>query len=495
MAEAIFKLNNISKTFPGVKALSKVDFDLIPGEIHCICGENGAGKSTLIKIISGAYQPDSNGTIEFEGKACSLTPRYAMELGIQTIYQEHNVFPQLSVTENIFAGLEIMKRGIVNRKEMRAKTQEVLNYLHCGFKPDTLVGELSIGEKKLVEIAKALVFQRKIIILDEPTASFSVSEIDMLLDVVRKVADTGIAIAYISHHLDEVFRIADRVTVLRDGLKVITCNVNEVEESQLIRYMVGRDISAFYSREYFTPGDIAIEAKKLTGNGVRNISFYVRRGEILGFAGMVGSGRSELMTLLMGGATKSNGEVYIEGEKVNFKNPSDAIKNKMCYITEDRQQTGLFLGHTIARNTIIASMVNNKQLFMKPKEDMKKGDEYIEKLRTKANDASTLVVNLSGGNQQKVVLAKWFNTNGEIFIFDEPTRGIDVGAKQEIYQIMTDLARQNKAIIMVSSDMPEVVSMSDRVMVMKSGTIVGEIDRADISEENILQYSIGGASI
>lgn len=495
MSNAVLELKRISKTFPGVKALSRIDFDLLPGEVHCICGENGAGKSTLIKIISGAYQPDRGGRIEFEGNPCLLNPRTAMELGIQTIYQEHNIFPHLSVTENIFVGLEITNKGIVKRKEMRAKTQEALNYLHCKFSPDAIVGELSSGQKKLVEIAKAMVFKRKVIILDEPTASLSMSEIDMLLDVVKKVSQTGIAIIYISHHLDEVFRIADRITILRDGFKVLTCDAKDIDEPELVRNMVGRDVSAFYSREFFTPGEVVLEAKNLTGNGVRNISFKVRRGEIVGFAGMVGSGRSELMALLMGAAERHGGELYIEGKKVDFKNPSDAIKHKMCLITEDRQYTGLFLEHTIARNTIIANLVNSKKVFHHPKEDLKVGNEFIKKLDIKAKDASVLAVNLSGGNQQKVVLAKWFNTNGEIFIFDEPTRGIDVGAKQEIYKIMMELLRQNKAIIMVSSDMPEVVSLSDRVIVMRNGTINGELDRSDISEENILQYSIGGSKI
>jgi ribose transport system ATP-binding protein len=495
MQDAVFRLKDISKTFPGVRALSHIDFDLIPGEIHCICGENGAGKSTLIKIISGAYQPDAGGTIEFEGKACSLTPHTAMIQGIQTIYQEHTVFPDLSVTENIFAGLEVSHGGVIDRREMRSKTEEALAYLHCGLSPDDNVGKLTSGQKKMVEIAKALVFRRKIVILDEPTSSFSVSEIDMLLDVVKKVASTGLAIAYISHHLDEVFRIADRVTVLRDGEKIITCSIDEIDEPQLIRYMVGRDASAFYSREYFEPGEVAMEAKNLSGNGVKDVSFKARRGEIVGFAGMVGSGRSELMTLLMGGAHKDSGEVLVFGKKTSFKNPSDAIRHKMCYITEDRQHTGLFLNHTIARNTMVANLVNLKKTFISPREDVQVADSYIKKLGTKARNAHMLAMNLSGGNQQKVVLAKWFYTDGEIFIFDEPTRGIDVGAKQEIYQIMMDLLRQNKAVVMVSSDMPEVISMSDRVIVMKEGRVQGELSRQDISEESILQYSIGGAKV
>lgn len=496
MAEAIFRLRNISKTFPGVKALSGIDFDLCPGEIHCICGENGAGKSTLIKIISGAYQPDPGGEITFEGKKVSFTPRQALDAGIQTIYQEHNVFPMLSVTENIFAGLEVVQKGIfVNKKDMWEQAQKALKYLHCAFDADALVGTLSSGEKKLVEIAKALVFKRKIIILDEPTASFSVSEIEMLLDVVKKVAARGVAIAYISHHLDEVFRLADRITVLRDGLLVLTADAEDIDESALVSSMVGRDVSAFYHREFFDRGEAALEARNLSGNGVHDINFTAYRGQILGFAGMVGSGRSELMTLLMGGAKKDAGEVLVEGRTVDFHSPADGIRARMCYITEDRQHAGLFLEHTIARNSIIANLVNRASFFIHLDEDYRVGQKYIKELRTRANDANVVVSNLSGGNQQKVVLAKWFHTNGEIYLFDEPTRGIDVGAKQEIYQVMLDLLRQGKCIIMVSSDMPEMVSMADRVMVMKNGRIVGSLDRGEISEENILQLSIGGSTI
>ena len=491
----ILRLSNISKTFPGVLALNHIDFNLKAGEIHCICGENGAGKSTLIKIIAGAYQPDEGGEIVFEGKPVTLTPQLAMDLGIQTIYQEHTIFPPLSVTENIFVGMEITKAGFMQKQEMRKRTKEVLDYLSSDINPDELTENLSSGEQKIVEFAKALVFDRKVIILDEPTASFSVTEIENLLDIVRKIKARGIGIIYISHHLDEVQKIADRITVLRDGKWINTCNVDDITEAQLIHQMVGRDASAFYNREHFTPGEVVLEAEGLTGNGVVDCSFKVRRGEVLGFAGMVGSGRSELMTLLFGGAEKINGKVSVFGKETNLNDPRKAIRNKMCYITEDRQHTGLFLIHTIARNTIIANLLISSGIFYMPKKEDRIGEEYINELGTRAKNANVLVGNLSGGNQQKVVLAKWFNTEGEIFIFDEPTRGIDVGAKQEIYRLMTDLLREGKAVIMVSSDMPEVISMSDRVMVMKGGSIVGELVGDDVTEENVLEYSIGGRKI
>ena len=491
--EEVLRLRNISKTFPGVKALSNVSFDLHEGEVHCICGENGAGKSTLIKIISGAYEPDE-GTIEVNSQEVTLDPKRAHDLGIQTVYQEHNIFQHLTITENIFTGLEISKRGVLQKKVMEQRTREALEQLHCYFDPSTIMSELSSGEKKLVEIGKALVFNRKIIILDEPTSSFSTSEIDHLLHIIGLLKEKGMGIIYISHHLDEVFKIGDRVTVLRDGRVISNYATSEINEEKLIRDMVGRDASAFYHRDFFETGDVVLEAKNLTGNGIEGVSFTLKRGEILGVAGMVGSGRSELMSLLFGAAPLEAGELSVLGKKVNFKAPESAIRHKMCFITEDRQFTGLFLTHTIARNTVIANLVNEKRGFIDPKEDVAVGDEYIKKIGTKAENSLVQVMNLSGGNQQKVVLGKWFLTNGEIFIFDEPTRGIDVGSKQEIYSIMLNLLKENKAIIMVSSDMPEVISMSDRIIVMKDGKLSAELDRHEISEESILKYSIGGTN-
>ena len=491
MANELLRLENISKRFVGVNALTDVSFDVRRGEVHGICGENGAGKSTLIKVISGAYHPDA-GVIYFEGRRVALTPRQAIDLGIQTIYQEQNNFTHLNVVENIFTGLEISNHGFLRKEQMIQRTRDVLKELNCDFGPQTLLSDLSSGEQKLVEIAKALVFQRKVIILDEPTASLSRSETEHLLHIIRAIKETGIAIIYISHHLEEVFQIADRVTVLRDGFKTNTYPIAELTEQRLIRDMVGRDASAFYSREFLEPGEVVLEVNGVSGNGVTDCSFMLRRGEILGFSGMVGSGRSELMHLVFGSAPLTAGEIRVFGRKVNLRSPEAAIRNKMCFITEDRQGTGLFLQRSIAQNVIIASLVNRKRRIRMPSEDAADGEAAIAKLGVKARSSAIPVGNLSGGNQQKVVLGKWFLTAGEIFIFDEPTRGIDVGAKQEIYAIMLKLLRENKAIIMVSSDMPEVVSMSDRVMVMRSGRIVSELARADVSEENILTQSIGG---
>ncbi|MHB8280572.1 MAG: sugar ABC transporter ATP-binding protein [Candidatus Humimicrobiaceae bacterium] len=478
-----------------MKALQNISFDLRKGEVHCLCGENGAGKSTLIKILSGAYQPDEGGEIIFEGKTVKLNPHLAISMGIQTIYQEHTVFKHLSITENIFTGLEMGKNGFLQKKEMRKKTVEVLKYLKSDLDPDARMGDLSSGQQRTVEIAKGLIFQRKVIILDEPTASFSVSEIDNLLEIILTVKESGIGIIYISHHLEEVFRVADRVTVLRDGQKVSMYDLKDVTGEKLIKDMVGRDPSTFYKREEVPSGEVIFEARNVTGKGAKNVSLKLKKGEILGFAGMAGSGRSELMNLLFGAASIESGEILINGKVVKQASPSSAIRNKMCFITEDRQSTGLFLKQTIAQNTIIANLVNTREFFMSPSSDYKIGDKFIKLLGTKANDSHVRVINLSGGNQQKVVLAKWFNTDGEIFIFDEPTRGLDVGSKQEIYQIMVGLLKQGKAIIMVSSDMPEVIAMSDRVIVMKNGEVTAELSKNEVSEENILTHSIGGSKI
>jgi ribose transport system ATP-binding protein len=490
----LLRLDHVSKYYPGARAMQDVSFDLRAGEVHCLCGENGAGKSTLIKVLSGAHQPDE-GEVSFEGSKVTLTPHLALALGIQTIYQEHIIFDSLSVMENIFMGLEVERRGILARAEMRRQTVEVLRTLKADIQPETIMGQLSSGQQKTVEIAKGLVFKRKVIILDEPTASFSTTEIDNLLEIIKTVRASGIGIIYISHHLDEVFRLADRVTVLRDGRKVAQHDVQGLTKPQLIKEMVGRDPSTFYQREAVPIGEVVFEARDVTGNGVRNVSFQLHRGELLGFSGMTGSGRSELMELLFGGARLRGGELWIRGRRVRHATPKDSIRNRMCFITEDRQGTGLFLEQTISANVTVANMVNTRTLLASPTADLRVANGFIEKLLIKARDASVRARNLSGGNQQKVVLAKWFNTAGEIFLFDEPTRGIDVNSKQEIYQLMVGLLKEGKAIIMVSSDMPEVIAMSDRVVVMKDGELVGALAKDQLTEENILTLSIGDRAV
>jgi ABC-type sugar transport system ATPase subunit len=492
--ELILEMNNIKKSFPGVDVFDDFSFDLRKGEIHCICGENGAGKSTLIKMLSGAYTPDQ-GTRIVEGKKIDvMTPRSAMKLGIQTIYQEHNLYPLLPVFENLFAGNEVGPGPMVSKAKMVSKTKEVLEFLHSDISPFDNVGLLGSGAQKTVEIARAFIEESKIMILDEPTASFSKKEIEHLLGIIKKLSAEGISIIYISHHLDEVFKIADRVTVIRDGEKINTYEIADLTEQQLIRDMVGRDVSAFYKRDEAKIGDIVFEASNMSGNGVKNASLQVRSGELLGIAGMVGSGRTELAELLFGVARADTGKIKINGKKVKIKNPLDAIANHMCFITEDRQTSGLILIHSIAQNTVIASYAKSRQPFATPAADVKLAKKYVKAMNVITPSVYQKAMFLSGGNQQKVVLAKWFATVGDIFIFDEPTRGIDVGAKEEIYKIMTGLLQDGKSIIMVSSDMPELIAMSDRIMVMRNGKMVAEIDnKEEITEENILNHSIGGS--
>lgn len=492
---AFLLMQGISKSFPGVKALDQFDFDLRRGEVHSLCGENGAGKSTLVKILSGAHGPDAGRIVLDQHEVSGLNPKLAMELGIQTIYQEHNNFSHLSVTENLFIGREICKHGlVVDRKTMREEARKALEFLESDISPDTVVSRLSSGQRKIIEIAKGLLNEAKVMILDEPTASFSRSEISTLFAVLRRLRDRGVGIVYISHHLDEVFEIADRVTVMRDGRKVATHDAQGLSEDTIIRGMIGRDLSTFYKRDRrgdTVSSNVALEAKNLSGNGISNASLYVREGELLGIAGMVGSGRTELAELLFGAVEPEAGEVLLGGERVSFRSPKDAIRHKMCLITEDRQGTGLFLWHSVVSNAVIAQYTTASSSVTIPRVEAQKTRTYVDRLRIATPSVQQKVGYLSGGNQQKVILAKWFLTQGEIFIFDEPTRGIDVGAKEEIYKLMTDLLAEGKSIIMISSEMTELIAMSDRIHVMRKGRIVGELSHDEFSEESILKYSIG----
>lgn len=491
--DLILKMEGIWKSFPGVRVFENFDFDLRRGEIHCICGENGAGKSTLIKILSGAHAPD-HGTITFDGRVVEgLTPHSAMDLGIATIYQEHNAFPQLNVLENLFTGKELVNGFILDRTRMVDQAREILKHLRSEIDPFEIVGRLGSGAQKTVEIARALLQDSKVLILDEPTASFSQTEIETLLDVVRDLSARGISIIYISHHIEEVFEIAHRVTVIRDGVNVLTEDAKNLDEQQVVSAMVGRDVSLFYDRKDVPVGEVVFEARGLTGNGVMDISLDVRRGEILGIAGMVGSGRTELAELLFGAAKIEAGEFFIKGEKVDMSSPYYAITHDMCFITEDRQSGGLFLDHPLTRNIPIANYQKTKTPLALPAEDEKLSKYYVDALGITTPSVGQKVMYLSGGNQQKVVLAKWFATNAEIFIFDEPTRGIDVGAKEEIYKLMMQILEDRKAIIMISSDMPELVAMSNRVMVMRAGRVAARLAKEDVTEENVLIHSIGGS--
>ena len=487
----ILDMKGISKSYPGVTVFDDFDFDLRKGEIHCICGENGAGKSTLIKMLSGAHAPDS-GEIFFEGnKVEGLSPRAAMKMGIQTIYQEHNLFPMLNVVENLYAGNEMTSGIIINKARMVAKAKEILEYLHSDISPFDIVGRLGSGAQKTVEISKALVQESKVIILDEPTASFSQAETAHLFRTIKKLVQNGLSIIYISHHLEEVFSLADRVTVIRDGKKINTYDIADLTEQKLIHDMVGRDVSLFYQRPRLPVGEVVFEARDLSGNGVSGASFSVRKGEILGISGMVGSGRTELAELVFGAKKCDSGEIRVNGSRVRMRSPLSAIEHRLCFITEDRQASGLFLKHTLEKNIPIVSYRQTKTPFAFPRDDVKLSQRYIDALNIMTPSVFQLAMLLSGGNQQKVVLAKWFATKADIFIFDEPTRGIDVGAKEEIYKIMIELLKERKSIIMISSDMPELIAMSDRIMVMRGGRIVAELAKEEINEETILKHAIG----
>ncbi|PYG90388.1 ribose transport system ATP-binding protein [Ruminiclostridium sufflavum DSM 19573] len=490
----LLDIKGISKQFSGVTVFSDFDFKVYEGEVHCLCGENGAGKSTFIKILAGAHQRDS-GEISINGNSLhgKLNPALCMKLGIQTIYQEHTLMQNMSIMENLFIGKEVTNKIILDRKRMYKETLDVLAKIGVtGLDPKMPVRMLGTAQQKFVEIAKAFVHEAKIIIMDEPTASFGSHEIEQLMGVITSLKEKGVGIIYISHHLEEVFRIADKVTVIRDGRKIRTYSREQIDEASIIRDMVGRDASMFYSREAAEIGDPVMEVRKLSGKGVRDISFTLRRGEILGFAGLVGAGRTEMAELLFGRKIPEAGEINIEGQTVRFKTPRDAIKAGLCMITEDRQLTGLFTKQKNSLNTVLAHSAKYPVGFMHPDYDKETCCEYISKLNIKCKGPEQQVRFLSGGNQQKIILSKWFHSNGNIYIFDEPTRGVDIGAKEEIYKVMVELCKQGKSIIMISSDMPEVIAMSDRVMVMKDGGILAELSKEDADSETILSYALGG---
>jgi ribose transport system ATP-binding protein len=493
--EPLLKVIGCSKSFPGVQAFNKVDFDLYAGEIHCVVGENGAGKSTFIKMLSGALKPDE-GVITIAGQQFSqLTPALAHQLGIQTIYQEISLSPYMTVAENIFMGQEPVNRfGLIDYPRLNRESKLLLENLKIDLDVETPVGNLSVPQRQSVQIARAMAMEAKIFILDEPTASYSTNEISNLLGLVKEIAEKGVGVIYISHHLEEVLSIQDRITVLRDGIKVATHKKNEVSLEKIISEMIGRDVSKFYTREKVIVDDSKTVAfQNFSWNQVINdVSFHIHKGEIVGFAGMMGSGRTDLVKLIFGAAKKTNGKVIIEGEEAQINDPKQAIKAGLSLLTEDRQKTGLILDHSIAWNVSIVHLNNTSGQVINEREERKNVLFYIDAINIRTPSIQQEVRNLSGGNQQKVVLAKWLYADAKVIFFDEPTRGIDVGAKEEIYKLMVQLAKQGKYIVMISSDMPELIAMCDRVYVMRQGRIVSEIHREQLSEESILTYSIGG---
>ncbi|MDR1287905.1 MAG: sugar ABC transporter ATP-binding protein [Treponema sp.] len=490
--ENILSVQNITKKYPGVTALDNVNLDFHKGEVHAIIGENGAGKSTLIKIIAGSEINDS-GSIIMEGrKYANMHTRLAIELGITIIYQELMMVPELSAAENVFLGSPIGNMGLVNHKAMRAEAAKIFKSIGLKTDPGKKVKELSIAYRQMIEIARALSKNAKVLIMDEPSAALTEEDVEVMLGMVRKLKENGVTVLYISHRLDEVLRIADRISILRDGKYITTLCTKDANTETLIQYMVGRSLGETFPERESNPGEVVMEIKNFTGNGVKDISFSVRKGEILGIGGLIGAGRTELAQLIFGAVIKNSGEFFLGGKKVEIRSPSEAVKLGIALIPEDRKQQGLLLEASINENIGLpvlmrysrASFVNYKiihALSLKQK----------DALNIKTPSLSQAVKNLSGGNQQKVVLAKWLAAKCDYLIFDEPTRGIDIGAKQEIYRLLNHLAQEGKCIIMISSEMEELIGISDRIIVLCEGKLTGELQKNEFSQSKILAMASG----
>lgn len=504
MSEYILEMNHITKEFPGVKALSDVNFKVKKGEIHALVGENGAGKSTLMKVLSGIYPAGTyDGEIIFKGQVQKMTGiKDSEKTGIAIIYQELALVKQMSIAENIFLGNEIIKSGFIDYDETYKNSGEVLKEVNLDINPATKVLNLGVGQQQLVEIAKAISKRADLLILDEPSAALTERETENLLQILRGLKEKGVTCIYISHKLNEIFEISDTITVLRDGKTVGTTATDEMNEDKLIAMMVGREMSERFPRKTHTPGEVILEVKNWTvynpeipdKERIKNVNFELRRGEILGIAGLMGAGRTELVMSLFGAyGTGIKGEIFLDGKKLNIKKPQDAIKAGIGYVSEDRKKYGLVLGQDIKTNTSLASLerlTNNG--IVNDNEIVKQTNKYVKDLNIKTPSIEQKTNNLSGGNQQKVVLSKWLMTEPKVLILDEPTRGIDVGAKYEIYNIMNELIDRGVCIIMISSELPEVLGMSDRIMIMHEGVINGELNYKEATQEKVMYYATGG---
>lgn len=500
---ALLEMRNITKTFPGVRALDGVTFDLHKGEFHALVGENGAGKSTLMKVLGGVYPyPQYGGEIFLEGQERRFgSVRDAEAAGIAVIYQELSLIKELSIGENIFLGREPRSFGIIRWEELYSRAQKILDELHLPLDPRTPVINLGIGQQQLVEIGKALSQEARILVLDEPTAALTETEVETLFHILNGLKERGVGMIYISHKLDEVFRMSDRITVLRDGRTVGTDRASNLDQPRVISRMVGREVGDIFPEADHARGDTIFEVRNMSVEDpniagkllVDRVSFSVRRGEVLGVAGLMGAGRSDLLMGIFGAhAGRVSGEVYMEGKPIQIKRPSDAIDQGIAFVTEDRKRFGLVLDQTILRNMTLAGLTKLSGKFVTD-EDMEAaaGERAMKDLRVKANSIFTVVGTLSGGNQQKVVLAKWLLTNPRVLFLDEPTRGIDVGAKQEIYAQINKLARTGLAIVLVSSELPEVLGLSDRVIVLHEGKVTGEFTRTDATPEAVMFCATG----
>ncbi len=495
MSETFLQMKHITKRFPGVLALNDVQFTLRRSEVHALLGENGAGKSTLMKILSGVYQPDE-GEIIFEDKPVSFSdPLSAQNVGITIIHQEFNLFPELTVEENIFIGREFCKknRWRLDEKQQRQATIEILQKLNLAIKPDTLVADLTVAQQQMVEIAKAISVNARILIMDEPTAALTETEIESLFRVTRLLKEQGTGIVYISHRLEELALIADRATVMRDGQYISTVDYECVKISDLIAMMVGRDLGNIYPRREALQQRIPVlKVNGLTRKGVLNdINFTLYRGEILGFAGLMGAGRTELARAIFGADSIDSGTLKLNGKETVIKDISDAIQQGISYLTEDRKKEGLALNLSVERNIMLGNYPEYSDRFgnVDSRRCQQTSEEQVKALRIKTPNLEQAALNLSGGNQQKIIIARWVCKDTDILIFDEPTRGIDVGAKLEIYELMNRLVAKGKSIIMISSELPEVLGMCDRILVMRSGRITGELSAKEATQEKIMQYA------
>lgn len=495
MGDILALMEGIDKSFPGVHALDQAKFELRSGEVHALVGENGAGKSTLMKVLAGVYAKDA-GRILYLGKEVEIhTPRAAQHLGISMIHQELNLMPHLTLAQNVFVGREPRRgiRFVLDENRINAQTQELFDSMHLKLDPRTKVADLTVARQQMVEIAKALSFNSQVLIMDEPTAALTETEIEELFRMIRQMRDKGVGVVYISHRLEELKQITDRITVMRDGRYVDTVDAQTTTIDRIISMMVGRTIYESSPEVPEHPSEeVALEVKNLNrGNLIKDVSFALKKGEILGFAGLMGAGRTEVARAVFGADLIDSGDVYVHGKKVHIKHPRDAVRHGIGYLSEDRKRYGLALGMDVESNIVLASfqkflgllgVVNSGKM-------RQTGQQYVQTLSIKTPSLQQRVKNLSGGNQQKVVIGKWLTADTDILIFDEPTRGIDVGAKSEIYRLLNDLAQQGKAIIMISSELPEILRMSHRIVVMCEGRITGELSAAEATQERIMTFA------
>ncbi len=491
----IVELSNINKSFPGVKALSDISVDFYPGEVHVLLGENGAGKSTLIKIISGVYQTDS-GSLKVNGEEVRfMNTREGLAHGISVIHQELSVIPDLTVAENIFLGREPKIRGtnLIDKKTMNQKTQEILDSIGVKINAKAMIRRLNNADRQMVEIARAVSQDSSLVIMDEPTSSLSNKEVDALFTVINKLKTNNVAVIYISHRLKEITAIGDRISILRDGQLIKTALLSEISEDDMITLMVGRQMTQFYYRpeKDAVKDEVVLKAEHLTRNGVcEDVSFELKKGEILGVAGLIGAGRTEVMRAIFGADKLDGGKCYVFGKEVHFESPRQAIKAGIGLIPEDRRGQGLLLQKSVKENTSLASLyANSTRGVIDRKWETDVARDYIQRLHTKTPDENARTKNLSGGNQQKVVIAKWLVAKSKILIMDEPTRGIDVNAKAEIYALMKEFVENGGSIIMVSSEMPEVIGVSTRIMIMREGHVSGTLDNTNVAEKDIMKLA------